>query len=539
MGDLLEALGKNPATKRNKVLAAVTSAVLTAVFAVSIKQSLAEHRAVCGGARSRLAGVWELWRPGEPAPPRHVRIKSAFMHTGKSYAADVHATVSRVLTGYAQSWANMHEEACEATQVHGEQSTEVMDLRMACLHERLNGLRALTDVFSEANGDVVENAVSAANALPALDSCADIALLRSIVRPPADSATRAKVNDLRRRLAELKARSDAGRWKEVLKGIQTAESEARAIGHLPLVAEILHLEGGVLGRSNDAKAAETKLTEAFWAADASRHDEVRAAVATELLWVLGYQKGMYEEAERWSGTADAVLQRIGGHELLRAWQLNNIGAVRGLRGDPKAALLAQQQALVLKEKALGHDHPDVGVSEGNIAVELAGLARNQEALTHVDRAVRLLENGLGASHPDLATQLSNRGEILAALGRSREARQSFERARVIWERELGLEDRNLAYALTGIGVTYLAENEPGSALAPLERAFKIREAQEVDWSRRAETRFALARSLWETNRDRPRARALAEQAREGYAKSTVKAKAAEVDNWLRARAGAS
>ena len=230
---------------------------------------------------------------------------------------------------------------------------------------------------------------------------------------------------------------------------------------------------------------------------------------------------MFEEAERWSGTAEAVLQRMGGHELLRAWQLNNIGAVRGLRGDRGAALLAQQQALALKEKALGRDHPDVGVSEGNIAVELAGLARNQEALTHVDRAVALIENGLGASHPDLATQLNNRGEILDALGRQREARQSFERAQVIWERELGLEDRNLAYALTGIGVTYLAENDPGSALAPLERAYKIREAHEVDRSRRAETRFALARSLWETNRDRARARTLAEQAREGYAKSAV------------------
>src|SRR6185503_4103062 len=127
-------------------------------------------------------------------------------------------------------------------QVHGEQSTEVMDLRMACQHERLSGLRALTDVFSEANGEVVENALSAANALPSLDSCADIALLRSVVRPPTDPGTRARVNDLRHRLAELKARSDAGRWKEVLKPIQTAESEARAIGYQPLIAEILNLE---------------------------------------------------------------------------------------------------------------------------------------------------------------------------------------------------------------------------------------------------------------------------------------------------------
>ena len=55
----------------------------------------------------------------------------------------------------------MYREACEATQVRGEQSAEVLDLRMSCLQERLGGVRALTEVFSEATGEVVENAVSA------------------------------------------------------------------------------------------------------------------------------------------------------------------------------------------------------------------------------------------------------------------------------------------------------------------------------------------------------------------------------------------
>jgi serine/threonine protein kinase len=538
MGELLEALGKNPATVRRKILVSLAGALLPVALIVGIRQTVADHRAVCGGGPAKLAGVWEFSRPGEPEPARKARIRSAFLSTGKSYAAEVHATVARVLTGYAQSWAAMYEEACE-TQNRGEQSAEVLDLRMSCLQERLGGLRALTDVFSDANGEVVENAVSAANALGSLDRCADVPLLRSIVRPPEDPATRAKVADLRRRLADLKARSDAGRWKEVLKATHAAEAEARTLGYQPLAAELFLLEGQVVGRANDAKAAENALIEAFWAADASRHDEVRATVATEIVFVVGYQQGRFDEAERWSRTAEAVLQRLGGHELLRAWQLNNIGAVYGLRGQGQAALLANQKALALKERALGRDHPDVGISEGNIAVELAGLSRNQEALVHVDRSVALIENGLGASHPVLANELNNRGEILDALGRPREARQSFERARVIWERELGLDDRNLAYALTGIGLSYLAEDDPGSALAPLERAFKIREAHEVDPSKRAETRFALARSLWEANRDRGRARALAEQAREGYVKGDAKAKVAEVDSWLRARGWAS
>ena len=248
------------------------------VLVVGIKQSMADHRAVCGGGPARLAGVVGAVRPGEPAPARHVRIKNAFLHTGKSYAADVHATVSRVLTGYAQSWANMYQEACEATQVHGEQSAEVLDLRMSCLHERLGGLRALTDVFTDANGDVVENAVSAANALGSLDRCADVALLRSVVRPPEDPRHAREggrpappaggaEGALGRGPLERGAEGDAGRRRP----------RRACIGYQPLVAEILHAGGAACyGRSNDAKAAEKTLVEAFWAADASRHDEVRA-----------------------------------------------------------------------------------------------------------------------------------------------------------------------------------------------------------------------------------------------------------------------
>jgi tetratricopeptide (TPR) repeat protein len=400
-------------------------------------------------------------------------------------------------------------------------------------------MRALTDLFVEASGDVVENAVSAVNALGSLDRCADVRLLRAVVRPPEDPSTLARVADVRRRLAELKARYDAGRWKEVVQKMPGLVAEARVIGYQALVAETLAQSGIALLKSNDSKAAEHAFVEAFWAADSSRHDEVRAEAASQLVFVFGFQEGHFDEAERWSKTAEAVLRRIGGHELLHAWLLNNMGSVLYMRGERQAALRLQTEALALKEKALGREHPDVGVSEGNLAIVLAELALNQEALTHVDRSIMLLENGLGAGHPDLATQLSNRGEILDALGRHREARQSFERARVIWERELGLDDRNLAYALTGIGSSYLAEGDPDSALAPLERAFRLREALEADWSRRAETRFALARALWESNRDRGRARALAEQAKEGYAKgagtSSMKTKLAEVEGWLRQR----
>jgi eukaryotic-like serine/threonine-protein kinase len=532
MRELLEALGKNPNASRLRFLAVVAAALVPVGLTIGVHQSLAKHPSICGAGPARLAGVWDLAAPGAPEPARQAGIHAAFARTGKSYANDVYATVNRILTGYAQGWAKMYREACEATSERGEQSAEVLDLRMSCLQERLGGLRALTDLFSEANGEVVENAVSAANSLGPLDRCADVPLLRSVVRPPEDPTTRARVAELRHQLAGMKALYDSGRYREGLQNAPRLLDEARAIKYQPLIAETAAAIGMLESKSNDVPAAEKLLADSYLAAEASRDDEVRAEDATNLVWVVGYQQGRHGDGERWAEYADAILHRIGGHDLLHAWLLNNLGGIYQREGEREAALRVQQRALALKERALGHDHPDVGISEGNLAVALMELGRNQEALEHVDRSLEILENGLGASHPDLAIQLNNRGEILDALGRAREARGSFEKARIIWERELGLDNRDLAYALTGIGVSYLAEGDPVSAVTPLERAFKIREAKESDPSQRAATRFALARALWESGRDRPRARTLATEARDGYAKAAIKAKLAEVDGWL-------
>src|SRR4051812_37375931 len=250
--------------------------MLPLVVGLGVRQSLIDRRALCDGAGEKLAGIWDLHPPDQPEGPRQSQIHAAFMRTGKSYAADVYETVTRALTNYAQSWSTMYKQTCEATQVHHEQSPEVLDLRMSCLQERLNGFHALTDVFADATGEVVENAVSATNALSTLDRCADVATLWAVIRPPDDPQTIAKVAELRSRLAEMKARFDAGRWKETLKEAPLLVAQARVIGYQPLLAESLALAGRMDGKANDARAAEQALTEAFRLADASRHDEVRA-----------------------------------------------------------------------------------------------------------------------------------------------------------------------------------------------------------------------------------------------------------------------
>ena len=532
MAELLAALGKDPRATRRKWAVGAAVALLPVLGGLGVRQSLIDRRALCDGAGEKLAGIWDLHPPDQPEGPRQSQIHAAFMRTGKTYAADVYETVTRALTSYAQSWTTMYKQTCEATQLRHEQSPEVLDLRMSCMNERLNGFRALTDVFADATGEVVENAVSATTALATLDRCADVPTLRAVIRPPDDPATVGKVAELRKRLAEVKARFDAGRWKETLKDISELISEARVLGYKPVVAESLALLGMMKEKADDGRAAENAFVEAYRLADASRHDEVRAEVSTMLVFVVGNQERNFADAQTWFGTANSVLERLGGHDLLRAWLLNNLGCAYAVHHDGTLGVNALEQGLALKRTLLGPDHPDVGLSEGNLGYVLEEADRNKEAFLHVQRSIEIQSKALGPSHPDLANQLNNRGEILNALGRPTEALLSFEQATSIWERELGDAAPILAYSLTGTGMSYLAQNDANHALLPLERAFRLRSAKEIDPRDRAETSFALARALWESGHDLARARRLAEEARETFVRTSDAKGQSAAETWL-------
>jgi eukaryotic-like serine/threonine-protein kinase len=533
MAELLAALGKDPRAARRKWMVGAAVAMLPLAVGLGVRQSLIDRRALCDGAGEKLAGIWDLHPPDQPETPRQSQIHAAFMRTGKSYAADVYETVTRALTSYAQSWTTMYKQTCEATQVRHEQSAEVLDLRMSCLNERLNGFRALTDVFADATGEVVENAVSASSALSTLDRCADVPTLRAVVRPPEDPTTVARVAELRKQLAGIKARFDAGRWKEALREAPVLVSQARALGYQPLLAESLALLGNIHAMaSSDAEAAEKALVEAYRLADASRHDEVRADVATDLVFSVGYQQRHFEDAIRWYEAASAVLERLGGHELLKAWLLNNIGCVYVAHHQTEIGVKALKDGLALKQRLLGPDHPDVALSEGNLGYVLEGMGRNQEALSYVEKSIAIQEKKLGFEHPNLTNHLNNRGDILNALGNPSMAIRSFERAVAILERELGPDDPSLASPLTGIGTSYLAETKPLSAVVPLERAIKVRADKDVDPADQAHTWFALARALWDSGREKARAQKLANDARTAYSSAGMKKELAAVDSWI-------
>jgi len=201
--------------------------------------------------------------------------------------------------------------------------------------------------------------------------------------------------------------------------------------------------------------------------------------------------------------------------------LNHLGRLALEEGRLDDAQAYLERAVALHEKAFGPDHPQTARSLGYLAAvhEARGDSARAAALWRRDLAA--VERALGASHRDAAIALAGLGKAVGG----EEGRADLERALIITERLFGPEHPDLAPALGALA----ALSRPPRSIELLERALRIRERAGVAGSAIAESRFALARALWDSGGDRVRAVALARNARE------VARSPGEIDRWLAAR----
>jgi len=498
-------------------------------------------RGFAADAEAKLAGIWEapaqdLAAGDAPLTVIKLEIRRAFLATGKPYAAASFDATCRTLDRFARRWRDIYVDCCEATHVRGEQPIDVLDLRMGALNEALAHLSALSGELRRATADTVENAAGAASALGTLERCNDVNLLRAIIRPPDDPITRACVDELRERLAGVRALAHLGHVAAGLKDVVPLEIEARRLDYKPLLAEVLFTLGMLQYEVGDLASTVRVIEDAIWTAELCRHDELAAEGAANLVFFTGHAQSRFEVGEIWSRHAENALARMGGQELIRGWLLNNRGAMRATQGRLQEAVADHQLAIAAKQKALGPEDPDVSLSMSNIAICLDELGDITSAADYAERAVRIMEATLGLDHPKAAIPLTNYAELLVRLGRHAEAHQPAERALAVFERESDPDGLFVTYPLITLGLACVALGRFEEALPPLERAARIRDAKESAPAKRAEAHFALACALAGAGRDPDRARALASAARDEYRASpatpATERHLTEIDRWL-------
>jgi Tfp pilus assembly protein PilF len=192
---------------------------------------------------------------------------------------------------------------------------------------------------------------------------------------------------------------------------------------------------------------------------------------------------------------------------------------------------------------LGGEHPEVAYTLNNLGTVMRAEGKLDEARGYYERALAIREKTLGPEHPDVAASVDHLGKLAIDEGKPAEAYAWFERALAIREKTLSPEHPDVATCLTGLGQALIGQGKPGDARALIERALSIQTTNDVHPALLAETRFALARALWDApvdvEADRARARELAEQARDGCVHADLIAGRlpGEIQSWLAEHGG--
>jgi len=540
MDALLQALRKDRSRKFRTAMAMTLPAIaLTLSVGIAARGEL-RHRNLCLGGVAQLAGVWEP--PGSPSDSgRRDEIRRAFLATGRPYAADSFTAVAAELDRYVSRWRDMHREACEATNLRGEQSAEVLDLRMACLDQCLAEAQDLTTVFVHPDADVVLRSVEAVQALKPIEPCADIATLRAVVRMPQNPAERLKLADLRTRLVSVKATVIAGRYQAAAASVSRLVEEAAQTNYAPVMAETLLQQGEIEELNGKSELAEKSYEQAIWLAEGSRHDEAVLEAAGQLIAVTGFSLRRHRDGERWASFTEAVLNRVGaGHDLMEAWRANNLATVYLDEERLEDALRMFGDAVAMKVRALGSKHFDVAISLGNEAEVLFLLGRTVEAVQKNQQVIDMFRDTLGPEHPRTAGAWASQAEYLDARGDYSQAGAAAERALAILDDEPAANPAQVATALVALGVSWYERHVPAQAVAPLERGLRIGVNGLLDAARHGIARFALARALDEAFGPSARSLALATMAREDFDENPrLEGWKRRVEQWLETRGAMS
>jgi eukaryotic-like serine/threonine-protein kinase len=569
MDELLARLEYRP--RKQRLAAGAAALVLVALggsYGVYAHQAAQARAQLCTGAEQKLAGIWDS--------EAQRRVKEGLVATGRPEAEDVAQRVKGVLDGYASGWVEASTEACSATRLRGEQTEQLLSLRVVCLERRLQDLKAVTGLLAAADAELVPKAVDTATLLPSLRACADVATLTQVEPLPDAPKAREEIARISGQLAELKAMTDAGRYTQAKALAEQAVKAALATGYRPLQAEALLGQGTLEAQTAGQARAEPLLIQAMSAAQASRGDEVLARATSMLVFALAADPSRHGDALQWSELAKASIARMGGHEELegtletflgalysradkpeqalahlerslqltekalgkehvrRAGTLMTMGIVLRQLGRFKDSLKALNEAIAIREKANGPNHPQIGSLHYAMSQTLRIQRDLEKARHHANRALEVRLATFGPDHPEVGAAYDQLGSISNDAEKPQEALEAFLKGMAIKEKALGKDHRRVTFSAVGAAMSYDALGQPERALPLFYRVLEINKEEQ---SVRGDAYFGIALSLDQMKRKDAEVLDAARKAREAF-NSVKNPAAAEVDSWLAERAKA-
>jgi serine/threonine protein kinase/tetratricopeptide (TPR) repeat protein len=512
MRSLLAALADDPRVRARRWLLGLGSLAVTGVAAallVALWPEPPELVPPCQAVDAPIRAVWS----GEQA----AALRETFAASQLAYAEASATRVIDELDRWSDAWALARRDACEATELRREQSTELLDLRMACLDQRLHGFVARLELFERADATIIEKSIEAIEGLPRIEPCSDRAWLVATARPPEDPALASEVVAIEADVARVLAWVKAGKAADARPLAEATLERAARSGWPAVVAEASLARGHLQQELGEFEPARSLLEDAYFGARRTNQDEV--ALQAAVLLVYGHAVGLGEFAlgGQWQRLAAVEADRLGrpdAHEIAESsagiyWYMQddvenaakafaaqieqseragsgpsargqahvNYGSVL-VRVDSKRfgaeAIDHGEQGVALLEQAYGPDHPQLGLALGNLATIYGELERHDEAIARLERGLAILERSYGPDHPHTGLTELNLSTNLAMAGRDLPRAVELARDSLrVHEQIYGPEHTLTGESLRALARAHHGAGQHDEALEAIDRAIAI------------------------------------------------------------------
>ncbi|WP_414590159.1 tetratricopeptide repeat protein, partial [Scytonema sp. PCC 10023] len=151
-----------------------------------------------------------------------------------------------------------------------------------------------------------------------------------------------------------------------------------------------------------------------------------------------------------------------------AQSLNALAALYQNQGRYTQAEPLFRQALEMRKRLLGQQHPDVATSLNDLAALYQKQGRYSEAEPLHRQALEMTKRLLGEQHPSVATSLNNLAALYGSQGRYTEAEPLYRQALEMTKRLLGEQHPSVASSLNNLALLYESQGRYSEA-EPLYR----------------------------------------------------------------------
>ncbi|KAK0623518.1 hypothetical protein B0T14DRAFT_425965 [Immersiella caudata] len=186
--------------------------------------------------------------------------------------------------------------------------------------------------------------------------------------------------------------------------------------------------------------------------------------------------GKYKEAEQMHQQALQLREKVLGKEHPSTLtSMNNLGNVLDGQGKYEEAEQMHQQALQLNEKVLGKEHPSTLDSMNNLGNVLGSQGKYEEAEQMYQQTLQLREKVLGKEHPSTLSSMNNLRNVLNRQGKYEEAEQMHQQALQLKEKVLGKEHLSTLDSMNNLGNVLNSQGKYEEAEQMHQQTLQLRE----------------------------------------------------------------